>query len=214
MKNRYYVLLRDNKIFTRINEHKNIIEYTINDIPTYPYVPFYVHIFNINGLIKSVHPLIKRNLYSLKEKFFKPEVFVIIDDDTVGFEYNAIQDFAMIAFKAKKVYLASQYRFVTPVNNKPYICVSKSCRMFVLSYLKNGELSAQRFLPSSDYTIEELNEYIRCLHPDCKSGNINIYLNGSALSKYSSLGTLVDKYKLLDIAQDSTQDLKIPKGIT
>lgn len=211
MKNRYYVLLRNNKIYIRINKQKNTLEYSIKDIPTYPHVPFYVHLFNAKDALKSIRPLIKQNLYTLKEKLFKPEVFVITDDDTVGFEYTAIEDFIMVSFMPKSVFLALQYAFITPFNTTTYVCVSKSCRMFVLSYVKDRELSAQKFLPSYDYTIEELNEYIHNLHPDCKTGNVNIYLNGNDLSKYSSLGSIVDKYRLLDIAQDSIHDLKLSK---
>ena len=206
MKNHYIVLLRNNKVYIRINQQKETLEYHINDIPYYPNVPFYVHLFSIEDLDKELRSFVRRNLYTLKEKLFNPEVFVLIDDDTVGIEYTAIKEFLMQSFKAKTVYISFQYLFVAPVDSPSYVCISKSSRMFILSYIKNLELIAQEYLPRNDYTIDEMKEQINHLHQDCRTGSVPIYLNGD-LSRYSSLGKLVDLNSLLANAQASLSNV-------
>lgn len=70
--------------------------------------------------------------------------------------------------------------------------------MFVITYIKNGDIVAQSFLDNKDYENDELKNTISTLHEDCRLNRMDVYLNGIGLDKYASLGTLVSYERILD----------------
>jgi len=201
MKNRFFVILRDNKMLININDQSNLVEYSFTDLETYPNIPFYINIFETNNIRKNLKPMVYENLNTLSEKIFKPEVFVLVDDDTMGIEKRAIEEFILISLAPKKVAMVEQCLLLSPTGIEQYISVSKSCRLIILSYIKNRDILAQKFIENKDYSVEELIKLIRTLHDDCKFNKLDIYLNGTHLKKYSEIGKVIDIYELLNNTQ-------------
>ncbi|MCM1991284.1 hypothetical protein [Oceanirhabdus seepicola] len=202
MKNRFFVILRDNKMLININDQSNIVEYSFTDLETYPNIPFYINIFETENVRKKIKPIVYENLNTLSEKIFKPEVFVLVDDDTMGTEKRAIEEFILLSLAPKKVAIVPQCLLLAPKDIEKYIAVSKSCRLIILSYIKNRKVLAQKFIDNKEYSVEELKELIRNLHDECKLNKLNIYLNGTHLKKYAEIGKVIDIYELLNNTQN------------
>jgi len=207
MKNRFIVILRDNKMLFKINDQSNVIEYSFTDLKAYPNIPFYINIFESENIRKSIKPIVYENLNTLSEKIFKPEVFVLVDDDTMGIEKRAIEEFILISLAPRKVAIIEQCLLLAPNDIEKYIAVSISCRLIILSYIKNRDVLAQKFIDNKACSVEELKELIRNLHDDCESNKLDIYLNGTHLKKYSQLGKVIDTYELFDNAQKILSNL-------
>lgn len=201
MKNRFFVILRDKKMIFKINDQSDIIEYAFTDLETYPNIPFYINIFETENIRKSIKPKVYENLNTISEKVLRPEIIVLLDDDTMGIERRAIEEFIRISLSPKNVYFFQQCTLTAPNNQNGHIVVSKSCRTLILSYIKDGIVLEQNFYDNKKYTLEELKELIRNLHPDCKFNNFDVYLNGSHLKEYSKIGEVIDVYELLNNAQ-------------
>ncbi|WBW94939.1 hypothetical protein [Oceanirhabdus sp. W0125-5] len=201
MKNRFFVIFRDNKMLISINDQSNLIEYSFKDLKTYPNIPFYVNIFDTDNMKKKIKPIVYENLNTLSEKIFKPEIYILAEDDTMSIEKRLIDDFMFTTLAPKKVFFVDQCVLLTSSNIDDYISISKSCRMFILSYIKSNHIIAQKFIDKKDYSSEELNKLINSLHDDCKSNKIDIFLNGTHLKKYSHMGKIIDTFELLENAQ-------------
>lgn len=212
MINKYFVLLRDNKILIKINNHDNTLEYELTKLKEYPYVPSYINIFEHitkYDLVKKIRPLIKDNLKTITEKLLKPDVFIVCEDDTIGSEKKILIDFSSILFNPRNKFLANQCTFLSPKDITDYIAVSRSCRMFILSYVKDRDIVTQKHLHLKDYSVDELKNLIYNLHDDCRYHNLKIFLNGSHLQNYSELGKIVTQYELLNNIQKMLHKLRI-----
>ena len=111
-------------------------------------------------------------------------------------------------FGAKDVIIGSECGFVSSFEEKNYICISKTCRMMVISYTKDKNNFDKRFIENKKYTKDELYAVINEL-----SGYSNsipkIYLNGINLSDYSDIGIVIDSLELINNFETSLDLVKI-----
>jgi len=73
-----------------------------------------------------------------------------------------------ITFSPKKLLVVHQCNFLAQAVIDEYISISKTRRLFILSYVKNGHVFAQKLIDKKEFTIDELKESIKNLHNDCK----------------------------------------------
>ena len=211
MKSRIFITLQDKKLLFRINDEKNTNEYTFKNTKDYPNVPFYISIFEDIDVFKEAKPFIKSKISPLKKMLIKPTLYVFINDDVIGFEKTAIEDFIMTLFSGRSVYLANQCAFVSPKGNNTYVSISKSSRMIMLTYIKDRYIKAQEFLRIKDYSVDEIKNLISNLHSDLRYNKLDVFINGDSLKKYSELGTMVDIYNILDNGQNILSSLDMKK---
>ena len=200
MKNIYVVLFRENKLIVKNKNEENTLEYSFKDIVSYPNVPFYSNLFQSKIDTKVIYKYMKNNLknYKLNNLFIKASIFVLTPDDVTEVDKRAISEFISMTFKPKRVLLGMEYGFTAPMEEQNYVSIYRSCRMFVLSYIKNKNIEVQKFLENKDYSIEELRGFIYNLHEDCTNNNLNVYLNGQDIEKYYLVGKIVLKKELFE----------------
>ncbi|MHB8126527.1 MAG: hypothetical protein ACYDEJ_12975 [Desulfitobacteriaceae bacterium] len=95
-----------------------------------------------------------------------------------------------------KVKFTSENMLVTK-EDKEYICLYKTCRMVVVSFISNNEVKVKLLLERKDYTEAELKEFIDNIHYDVKVKPLKVYLIGYEMGKYSSIGQVVNYDKIL-----------------
>lgn len=165
-----FVLFRNNQIYIKSSNSSNILEYTFQNSVVYPNVPLYFDLFTNEKIIKDLKKFIKDNIYknnSLLQSIFAKKVFLLIPDDVTNIteiEKRAFEELAKIIFGVNGVILGSECGFVAPLEQNEYICISRTCRMMVLSYFKNKNIFKQKFIANKDYTNEELLSIISELY--------------------------------------------------
>jgi hypothetical protein len=195
-----FMLFRNDTIYIKSSRSSKVEEYKLDNPIAYPNVPLYFEIFNNEKIIKELRKLTTENIdKTIMQQIFAKKVFLLIPDDVTGvieFEKRGFDEFARRLFGAKTVILGSECAFVAPYEEKEHICVSKTCRMMVLTYFKEKKIFKQKFIENKDYTNEELYAAVSEL---C-DGIINIpkiYLNGIELVQYSDIGIIVDSLSLI-----------------
>ncbi|GAA0179032.1 hypothetical protein SH2C18_19820 [Clostridium sediminicola] len=210
MRNIYVVIFRENKIIVKSKKRKEIIEYKFENIDTYPNVPLYANLFqdkiDINEVRKDLNKSFKGDILK-NTLILRPKAFVSWPDDTTYIDKKAITDFFFELFKSTPPLLVNECTSLTPIEEQDYISIYRSCRMFVITYIKRKGIEAQKFIENKDYTVDEMRVFINSLHDDCVFNKLNIYLNGEGMEKYSVLGKVVEKEELLDNL------LKLTEGI-
>ena len=195
------MIMRGSKFYFRTSHDSAIKEYGLDNIKYYPNIPFHSRLWDEASYSIEVGNFLKNNVFethSLLDRFSSKEMYILLPDDTQILEQRALEEFFFQAVKKLKKIIASfECHYMSP-NHLNYISIAKTCRMFVITYIKDGYIKVQDFLDKKDYEFEELKNYIRDLHMDCRSGNLNIYLNGNDLEKYNSLGTMVSYQNLID----------------
>lgn len=212
MRNIYAVLFRDKKLIVKTKNEEEMVQYSLDNAKVYPNVPFYSNLFQDKIDINTVGKCIKDRLKQCKSKIelMKPLVFVLMPDDITDVDKRAIQEFTMVLFKPKEVLLVCECVFSAPVEEQDYICIYKSCRMIVITYVKEKDIKAQKFIENKDYTIDEIKRFIYNLHEDCMFNKLRVYLNGEDVSKYAELGKIVERQELLNNVL-SISSLKLKK---
>ncbi len=216
MMEKYYMLFRGNKIYIKSNKSRKIIEYTLNNPTTYPNVPMYYGIFNNDNIIKDLKTFIEKNL-NVGSSFMKivsgKKICLLIPDDVTevtDIEKRAFDDFARKLFGAKNVLLGSEFPFVAPYEENGYVCISKTCRMMVMTYVKDKHKNVfnQKFIEAKEYTNEEIYNFINELYGGF--GSIpKIYFNGLGLSQYSDIGIITDVMDLVNNFENALELAKI-----
>lgn len=202
MRNIYAVIFRENKIIVKSKKREEIIEYKFNDIVTYPNIPYYLNLFesemDTNGVREVLKKRLKRDIVK-NSLLLKPAVFISLPDDVVtNIEKRGINDFVFQVFNSKMPRLLEEGMISAPLEEVNYISIYKSCRMIVITYRKDKLIEAQKFIENKDYTIDDMKGFINNLHDDCLFNKLNVYLNGEGMEKYSVLGEVVEKERLLD----------------
>lgn len=211
MKNKYYVLFRNNKIFIKVNDSTKVIEYPVTNKKQYPYIPFYCFLFDDAETISSVRKFMQSNIpKNFSSLVIKPQVLIIFPDDAIEMEKRLMEEFSLLALNAHKVILGKECSFLTQ-EKVNYIAISKSCRTMTITYMKDQNIAAEKFIENKHYTIDELKAIILELHEDCAFSMPQVYLNGSELSEYSELGRIVEQKSILENARELTSQLKFIK---
>lgn len=194
---RCFIVLRNEKFIIKKDNSLNLMECSFDNLITYPNVPFHLNLWqNDNRHINTLKNFLKNDIFT-KSRFSSKEITIAVPDDSQSIELRAIEEFLLISSSPRNVNLVFECTLMNP-ENPTYVCISKTCRMFVISYIKNGAITAQRFLDKKDYEIDEIQNIIYALHDDCRMNIINIYLNGANLDKYSSFGTFISYERILD----------------
>lgn len=197
-----YMLFRNDKIYIKSSKSSRVAEYTLMDAIAYPNVPLYFNIFNNERVIKDIKLFIRQNtdINSLMKGMFAKNVFLLIPDDVTNItdiERRAFDEFAKMLFGRKTVIFGSECAFVAPFEEKEYICISRTCRMMILSYIKDKNILKQKFIEDREYSIDEL--YAAIIELYGRTEEIpKIYLNGVNLSPYSDLGVIIDSLELIN----------------
>lgn len=197
MKNKLFIILRNKKMVVKINNQEKLAEYPFTTLKNYPNIPFYVNLFELGPIYREIKSTVYKNINSFSKNISKPEIFILLDDDSMGIEKKAIEEFMQVTFSPKKIQVVQQCEVLVPFDTKEFISISKTCRLFVISYLKNRKLIAQKFIDKKELLVDDLKEAIKELHNDCKYKKIEIFLNGIHLKEYSEIGQVIEINELL-----------------
>lgn len=221
-RDRYIFLLRDNKLYCKINDKEEMFEYTFEDIEPYPNIPFYCRL-NHNeslNLKDKLKPFLSRKLgiaAKMKNYFLKPIFFIMLPDDVTPYDGNGLAHFFFQAIECSKAFFIREcfYTYTGEhSDNGCFVTISQSNRMTVLTYIKDNGIAAEKFIENRDYTKDELLEQIRSLHDDCKYTVHKIYLNGEHLSHYHSVADKeVSHLELMDNVYKQIPDILKAKSI-
>jgi hypothetical protein len=208
-----YMLFRDDKVYIKSSKSSKVAEYTIEDAITYPNVPLYFNIFTNEKIIKNIKMFIKKNtdINSFMQGIFGKEVFLLMPDDVTSvtdIERLAFAEFAKRLVGGKTAFLASECAFVAPFEEKQHICISKTCRMMILTYIKDKNIFKQKFIENKEYSSDELYANIIELYGST-AGIPRIYLNGANLSQYSDLGIKINSLDLINNFSNILDMIKI-----
>ena len=200
-----YMLFNDEKIYIKSNKSSNVAEYTINDAVSYPNVPLYFNIFNNEDVIKDMRTYIKDNedINSLMQGIFAKKVYLLVPDDVTNvtdIEKRAFDEFAKKLLKGKEVVFGSEFAFVTTFEEKDYVCISRTCRMLILTSIKDKDykivscgLNEKANLKATEVNLmEESIEFI--LNKDDEKHKFNIDAPGehSVLNSLLAIGCGVE----------------------
>lgn len=200
---KYCMLIRNDKIYIKSNRSNKIIEYSLNNTTIYPNVPLYSGAFKNQKIIKDLKMFIRENLDNSKtfmQRISRKKLFLLTPDDVTvvnDIERYAFYEFGKALFEVKDIIIGSECSFIAPLEEKDYICISRTCRMMIVSYIKDKKIVNQKFIENKEYTNEELCNAIRELYVG--SGSIpKVYLNGSDLLQYSDIGIVIDSIELIN----------------
>lgn len=84
MRNKLFIILRNNTMVVKINKQDKLVEYPFTTLKSYPNIPFYVNIFELGPIYKEIKSIVYKNINSFFKNIFKPEIFILIDDDSIG----------------------------------------------------------------------------------------------------------------------------------
>lgn len=193
--------MRNESIYFRLDESKIIKEFRFEQMKKYPNIPSHIFFWDEAGENPSrVGKFLKEQVFQsswLEDKISSKEMYLLVPDDTQMLEMRALEEFFMLSAKPKKLVTAYECQHLS-VDKVSYISIAETCRMLVLTYIKDGGIKNQSFLERKVYETEELRRNIRNLGVEFGIENVPIYLNGEGLNKYNGLGTMVPHEKLLD----------------
>lgn len=192
-----FALLRDEKIYLKIGKKPEIFEFTFDGIEKYPNIPFYHLIYN-EECIKQFEMFYKEKMAKLFN-LVKNDIYVLLPPDGIQIDEMILKSFFL------DVNLFSSVSFINEVfcmtSQKTFVCVSLTERMLVLDYFRDGGIKAEKCYYPLSYTKVDLKRLIEGLHEDCASIQMPIALNGSALSIYEDVGSLIGYESILDNAE-------------
>ncbi|WP_298844077.1 hypothetical protein [Clostridium sp.] len=211
---KYFMLIRNDLIYIKSNISSKVVEYSLNNKMIYPNVPLYSAIFNDEKIIKDIRVFIRNNLdntNTFMQKISGKKLFLLIPDDVTvvtDIERYAFYEFGKTIFGVKDVIIGGECSFVAPLEENNYICISKTCRMMIITYIKDRKPVKQKFIKNRDYTNEEIHIFISELYVG--TGSIpKVYLNGVGLLKYSDIGIVIDSVELINTFGNIVEPLKI-----
>lgn len=194
---RCFTLIRGNCFYFMTDDGGSISKCCFDDIEEIPGVYCFSNLFNkLNENAKKLKKVMSDNeLFNkalITGKEYLKEIYVAVPDDVQPIEKKFLEEFFMaslgsgikVNFKFENMLAANE--------DKNYICIYKTCRMFVITYVGYGEIKAQQMIERKEYSEDEIRNYINNLHYDAKEDYINVYLLGDGIEKYSSIGKVVD----------------------
>lgn len=197
-----FLIIRDKSFYFMTNEDKYICHYNFDTLESIPGIYCFSNLFeklsiNAQALKGS---MIKNNQFNKSKVFrknFLKEIFVAVPDDLQQVEKRFLEEFLFTVIKSNvKVKFTLKNMLVTN-EDKEYICLYKTCRMVVVSFISNNEVKAKLLLERKDYTEAELKEFIDTIHYEVKVKRLKVYLIGYEPGKYSSLGQVVNYEQIL-----------------
>ena len=211
---KYCMLIRNDKIYIKSNRSRKVVEYSLNNTIIYPNVPLYSAIFKDEKIIKDLRIFIRDNVdnnNTFMQRMSGKKLFLLTPDDVTvvtDIERYAFYEFGKTIFGVKDIIIGGECSFVAPFEVNNYICISKTCRMMILTYIKDRKTVKQKFIENRDYTNEEIHTFIRELYVG--TGSIpKVYLNGVGLLKYSDIGVVIDSVELINTFGNIVEPLKI-----
>lgn len=197
-----FLIIRDKSFYFMTNGDSAIYEYSFETIEAIPGIYCFQNLFeklhvNAKSLKES---MIKNNLFNKSKvigKDYLKEIFVAVPDDIQQVEKRFLEEFLFTVIKSSaKVKFTSENMLVT-TEDKEYICLYKTCRMVVVSFISNNEVKAKLLLEIKDYTEAELKGFIDNINYDVKVKRLKVYLIGYEMGKYSTIGQVVNYDKIL-----------------
>ncbi|HCT31123.1 MAG TPA: hypothetical protein DIW31_10430 [Bacteroidales bacterium] len=208
--NNCFSIMRDKSFYFMTNEDSSIYQYSFDEIESIPGIYFFANLFEkyhvyAKDLKKSMikNELLNRS-FVLKKNFLK-EINIAVPDDIQPIEKRFLEEFFFIAIKnSVKVKFTFENMLVT-TEDKEYICLYKTCRMLVVSYISNKQIKAKLLLERKDYTEAELKEFIDNIHYDVRGKRLKVYLIGYKMGECPSIGQVVEYEQILrNFAQTTT----------
>jgi hypothetical protein len=136
-----------------------------------PNIPFYHYLWE-----KDVQDMKSLMPSGVDTKGLLGASFVILmPDDALQADEKMICEFFMQS-GGKKITKLKQCCLMADWKS-PYICLSETCRLVVLSYIEAGEVKAQNFYDKDTFDMSSLSEYISLLHQNCRDNTLPIYIN-------------------------------------
>jgi hypothetical protein len=184
------------------NEGNSIYQCDFDTVETIPGIYCFSALFeNLRMNAKFLkESMLKNNLFNKNkvfEKYYLKEIFVAIPDDVQPMEKRFLEEFLFTSINSRLNVKFTFENLLVTTEDKEYICLYKTCRMFVVSYISNKKEKAKLSLERKDYTEAELKDFIDNIHYDVKGKLIKVYLVGEDMEKYLSIGELVDYDKIL-----------------
>ena len=136
-----------------------------------PNIPFYHYIWEMDD--KDMKSLLPSGVET--GGIIGTSFYVLIPDDALETDKNVIVEF-FLRIGAKKVTASKQCTLLADWKS-PYICLSMTSRLVVLSYIISGEVAAQNFYDKDRVDVSQLSTYISLLHQDCRNTDPQLYIN-------------------------------------
>lgn len=71
----------------RISTQDELVEYQVTTFKSYPNIPFYVNILEVEPIQKEIKSIVNKNIKSsFLKKISKSEIFILLNDDAKGIE--------------------------------------------------------------------------------------------------------------------------------
>lgn len=197
--NRCFLIFGENNILVRRNDMQEHFSCGFRKIETYPNIPFYHCLWEDKKYIEDFsnyyrhHVLAKKALF---KKMGRPTVFVALPDDAIFIDKRVILDFLMSSI-SKEVLFVPTYN-LADLSIDTYVFISKTKRMFVFSYIKEGALEYQTRVELFNQSPEEIVNIKSALHYDCRFGNVPTYLFGEGMGQYERLGQVITPSEVLE----------------
>jgi hypothetical protein len=189
-----FLIIRDRSFYFVTNESSSIYQYNFDTLESIPGIYCFQNLYEkLSANAKALKDwMIENNLFNkskISGKYYLKEIFVAIPDDLQLIEKRFLEEFLFTTIKSSvDVKFISENMLVT-TGVKEYICLYKTCRMVVISFISNNEVKAKLSLERKDYTEAELKYFIDNIHYDIKGKNFQVYLIGYETTEYpSSIG--------------------------
>lgn len=196
MKVNIYLIARNNGFICRKSDDPQPYIFKFDGIVNQPNIPFYYHLFEsdkyINDFISFKKQMFKGNLAS---NILRPKLFIAVPDDAAFVDRHIFEEF-FYKFSAKETYIIKECMLLSKSDS--YIAISQTCRMIVLSYIKEKTVKNTLYIENKEYSAEEMKLKINALFTEYEYGNLPVMLNGDNLIKYSEIGELVSPETLLN----------------
>ena len=198
MANSVFIGLRDNSFVCKKDDNNPLV-FTFEDIENRPHIPFYHQIWDDSEKhIKHFKYFVKNELndFTIVSKLRKGRAFVAMPDDAISVEEQIVKEFlSQCGFR--EVTLISECMLLSR-DYDAYVAVSFTCRMIVLSLIKEGNIIEQQYLINNNYSSKELKSYIEKLINNKEFERIPIFFNNTKIQEYKQLGTFVELESMLE----------------
>lgn len=197
--NRSFLIFGNNHILVRRSDLTEHFSCGFRKIETYPNIPFYHSLWEDKKYIEDFsnyyrhHVLAKKAMF---KKFVKPVTFVALPDDAIKVDKSIIFDFLMASVSKEVLFVPTYHLADLTIDN--YVFISKTNRMLVFSYVKEGTLEYQTRVELFNHSAEEIANIKSALHYDCRFGNVPTFLYGEGMAQYEKLGQLITASEILE----------------
>ena len=197
-----FLIIRDKCFYFMISDNSSIYQYNFDTVESIPGIYCFSNLFeklsvNSKNLKKFMIENRLLNKSKLLGKNYLKEIFVAIPDDIQLVEKRFLEEFLFSSIQSSvKVRFTTENMLVT-TEDKEYICLYKTCRMFVISYVSHNEVKETLLLERKNYTKEEMEKFINNIHHDVKFKRLKVYLIGDDMAEYASIGEVVNYEKII-----------------